>query len=120
MVTVLKLSKDLINISLEELVSSLRSHKIELEEDEPKRKRKYVGLKSSGKSKCTKALQAETGEESEEESEEDDELSLLSKCVNQLWKKRKVKFKEQIRTCGYSESTFGSNKAGVGKELICF
>jgi len=35
MVTALKLSKDLNNISLEELVSSLRSHEIELEEDEP-------------------------------------------------------------------------------------
>ena len=32
MVTALKLSKDLNNISLEELISSLRSHEIELEE----------------------------------------------------------------------------------------
>ncbi|KAI5436385.1 hypothetical protein KIW84_022748 [Lathyrus oleraceus] len=35
MVISLKLSKDLNNISLEELVSSLRNHEIELEEDEP-------------------------------------------------------------------------------------
>lgn len=35
MVTALKLSKDLNNISLEELISSLRSHEIDLEEDEP-------------------------------------------------------------------------------------
>ena len=46
MVTTLKLSKDLNNISLEELVSSLRSHKIELEEDDPQKKIKSVALKS--------------------------------------------------------------------------
>ena len=46
MVTALKLSKDLNNISLEELISSLRSHEIDLKEDEPKKKRKSVALKS--------------------------------------------------------------------------
>ena len=35
MVTALKLAKDLNNTSLEELISSLRSHEIELEQDEP-------------------------------------------------------------------------------------
>lgn len=35
MVIALKLVNDLNNISLEELFSSLRSHMIELEEDEP-------------------------------------------------------------------------------------
>jgi len=35
MVTALKMAKDLNNISLEELISSLRSHEIELQEDEP-------------------------------------------------------------------------------------
>jgi hypothetical protein len=34
-VTALKMAKDLNNISLEELVCSLRSHEIELEEEEP-------------------------------------------------------------------------------------
>lgn len=59
MVTVLKLSKNMNNTSLEELVSSLRGHEIELEEDEHKRKRKFVSLKSLGKYENTKALQAE-------------------------------------------------------------
>lgn len=36
-------------MNLEELISSLRSHKIELEEDEPQKKVKYVALKSKGK-----------------------------------------------------------------------
>lgn len=38
MVTAMKLCKDWNNTNLEELVSSLRSHEIELEGDEPKRK----------------------------------------------------------------------------------
>lgn len=85
MVTALKLSKDMNNTSLEEMVSSLRSHEIQIEEDGPKRKRKFISLKSSGKSENTKPLQAETYEDSEEESkEEEDELFILSIHVNQL------------------------------------
>lgn len=87
-VTVLKLSKDLNNTTLKELVSSLRSHKIKLEEDEPQRKVKYVALKSMGKSEKTKAFQAEE-DDFEEDSEEDDELSLLFRHFTQLWKKYK-------------------------------
>ena len=40
MVTALKMEKDLNKISLEELVSSLKSHEIELEDDEPKKQGK--------------------------------------------------------------------------------
>lgn len=47
-VVALKLSMDLNNTSLEELFSSLRSHEIGLKEDEPKRKSKFVALKSLG------------------------------------------------------------------------
>lgn len=63
----LKLSKDLNNNSFKELISSLRSHEIEFEEDEPKIKSKYVALKSLGKYEKTKAIQAEENEDSEEE-----------------------------------------------------
>lgn len=62
MVTALKLLKDLNNISLKELVISLRSHEIELEEDEPKRKRMFVAPKYLEKSEKTKAFQAEINE----------------------------------------------------------
>ena len=41
MVTALIVSKDLNNTSLEELISSLRSHEIQLLEDEPQRKGIY-------------------------------------------------------------------------------
>lgn len=50
MVTVSKLSKDLNKITLEELISSLRIHEIELEEDDPQKKGKSVALKSNKKS----------------------------------------------------------------------
>src|ERR1044072_7636078 len=56
MVTALKMAKDLNKIILEELISSLRSHEIELQEDEPRRKVKSVALKSS--SRKAKSLQA--------------------------------------------------------------
>lgn len=84
MVIALKISRDLNNTTLEELVISLRSYEIDLEEDEPKGKVKYMALMSMVKSEKTKALQAEEDADSEEESKEEDELSLLSKRVNQL------------------------------------
>ena len=79
MVTALNLAKDLNKISLEELVSSLRSHEIELEADEPQ---KPLALKYNRKSD-SKVLQA-VEETSDGSSSEEDELSLLSRRVNQL------------------------------------
>ena len=85
MVTAPKLAKDLNNISLEELVNSLRSHEIELDQDKPQKRGKSIALKTIRRSKESKALQAEDIEDSEEDSdEEDDELSLLSKRLNCL------------------------------------
>src|ERR1044072_6447511 len=55
MVTALKMAKDLNKISLKELISSLRSHEIELLEDEPQRRNKSVALTS--RSRKAKALQ---------------------------------------------------------------
>ena len=53
MVTALKLAKDLNNTSLKEMISSLRSHEIEMEQDEPQKRIKLVALKStSGKTKA--------------------------------------------------------------------
>ncbi|XP_058742377.1 uncharacterized protein LOC131614855 [Vicia villosa] len=48
MVTALIVSKDLNSTSLEELISSLRSHEIQLLEDEPQRKAKFVALRRLG------------------------------------------------------------------------
>lgn len=84
MVTSLKLSKDMNNTTLEELVHYLRSHEIKLEENEPQRKVKLMALKSMGKYEKTKSFQAEEEEDSEEDSEKEDELYLLSIPIYQL------------------------------------
>ena len=82
MVTTLKLAKDLNKISLEEIISSLRSHEIELDEDEPHKQGKSLALKSIKKyePKVFQAKEENYGGSSSEE----DELSLLSRRVNQL------------------------------------
>ena len=82
MVSALKLAKDLNKISLEELISSLRSHEIELEEDDPQKKGKSISLKSY-KKYDSKAFQVEE-ENSGGSLSEEDELSLLSRRVQQL------------------------------------
>lgn len=44
-------------------------------------------------------------------------MSLLSKRVSQLWKKRQGRFRGKRRTAGRFESTSGSKKAEENKEL---
>ncbi|XP_058782897.1 uncharacterized protein LOC131657524 [Vicia villosa] len=117
MVTTLKLAKDLNAISLEELISSLRSHEIELEEDEPQKKGKSLALKSKSKFK-THAFQVEE-ESSGGSSSEEGELSLISKRVQQLWKHRQRKPRNHRRSDDYSESPFGHRKYR-NKEVICY
>lgn len=56
MVKALKMLKNLNNTTLEELISSLRSHGIKLEDHEPHKKVKYVALKSKGKPEKAKSL----------------------------------------------------------------
>src|SRR3954467_2943889 len=69
MVTAFKIAKNLNEVSLEELISALRSHEIELDTNEPQKKGKFIALKSNYK-KCTNAFQAE--EQDSEESEEEE------------------------------------------------
>src|ERR1044072_3598810 len=119
MVTARKVAKDLNKISLEELISSLRSHEIELQEDDPRRKVKSVALKSS--SRKAKALQAEEESEDSEGSSKEDELLLISRRINRLWRQRQGRsFQKGPRNAkGRFESTSGQRKAS-DKEVICF
>src|ERR1044072_8029806 len=118
MVTALKVANDLNSISLEELISSLRSHEIELQADEPQRRNKSVALKSN--SKKTKALQAEEESDDSEESSDEDELSLISKRLNKLWKQRQSKFRKSRRTKGRFESASGQKKNVDKDNVICY
>lgn len=70
-------------------------------------------------SEKTKSIQAEEDEDYEEDLKED-ELSILSRRVNQIWKKIQSNFRVSRRTDGRSESTSRHKKSGVGKEFICF
>src|ERR1044072_5613112 len=119
MVTALKMAKDLNKINLEELISSLRSHEIELQEDEPQRKVKFVALKSS--SRKAKALQADEESDDSEGNSEKDELSLISRRINRLWRQRQGRsFQKGPRNAkGRFESTSGQRKAN-DREVICF
>src|SRR3954464_6553501 len=95
MVTAFKIVKNLNEVSLEELISALRSHEIELGANEPQKKGKSIALKSNFK-KCTNAFQAEEVDFEESESEEEDELSMISRRVNQIWKSKQRRFKNFI------------------------
>src|SRR4051812_8453109 len=90
MVTTFKIGKNLNEVSLEELISALRSHEIVLDANEPQKKGKSIALKSNNNSF---QAEEEDSEESESEEEEDDELSMISRRVNQLWKTKQTKFK---------------------------
>ncbi|XP_058732645.1 uncharacterized protein LOC131604203 [Vicia villosa] len=114
MVTALKLPKHLNNTSLEELISSLRSHEIKLQGDEPQKNGKYVALRP--KSENTKACQAE--EDSGEKDSSKDEVSMISIRLAQLWKHRKRKFQASRRTKDRSGSS-GKRKTSK-QEVICY
>src|SRR4051812_36355853 len=101
MVTAFKIAKNLNEVSLEELISALRSHEIELDANEPQKKGKSIALKSNTK-KCTNAFQAREEDPEESESEEEDELSVISRRLNQLWKNKQRKFR------------------GVRKKVMCY
>ena len=118
MVTAQKMANDLNKISLEELISSLRSHEIELQADELQRRNKSVALKSN--SKKNKAPRAEEESNDSEESSDEDELSLISRRINRLWKHRQSKFKGPRNAKGRFESTSGQKKALDKDEIICY
>ncbi|MCI50845.1 hypothetical protein A2U01_0072089, partial [Trifolium medium] len=82
-----KISRDLNSTTLEELISSLRSHQIELDADEPQRKAKSVALKSSIESEKVHILPSDVDELCSEDVE-DEEVSIISRRINQLWKHR--------------------------------
>ncbi|XP_058751791.1 uncharacterized protein LOC131624887 [Vicia villosa] len=104
-------------ISLEELIISLRSHEIELEEDEPHKNRKSLALKSKSKFK-TNAFQ-EDEESSRGSSSEEDKLSLISRRVQQLWKHIQRNPRNHRRSNDYSKSPSGYRKSR-NKEIICY
>lgn len=115
----LKVSKNLNSTTLEEILGSLRSHEIELEEDETLNKGNYVTRKTKRKSEKTNAFQ-DIKEKLEEDSDGEEEVSLLSKIINQLQKQRYKRSIGYIRLDGHSEKTFGQKKLGAERMVISF
>lgn len=114
MVTALKLSKDLNKMTLEELVSSLRSHEIELNEDEPLKEGKSIALFSNRNSK-SKSMQAL--EENSEESSSDEDLTRLADKVNQLLKRKQRKFKSSRKKDNRNEYS-GHRRSSKKNKLL--
>src|SRR3954469_15116634 len=119
MVTAFKISKNMNEVSLEELISSLRSHEIELDANEPQKKGKSIALKSNFK-KCTNAFQAREEDPEESESEEEDELSMISRRVNQLWKSKKRKFRGFRSSKRFEHGESSDDRRFDKKKVMCY
>ncbi|WJX62105.1 25S rRNA (cytosine(2870)-C(5))-methyltransferase [Trifolium repens] len=95
-VTAFQESKDLDTVSLESLISSLKSHEMELITDESTKKMKGIALSSKSSSKALKAKIIESEDEASEEgqevgSDDEEEMVLMAAKVSQ-WAKRSKKY----------------------------
>src|SRR3954469_10180299 len=98
MVTAFKIAKNLNEVSLEELISALRSHEIELDANEPQKK---------------------DPEESESE-EEEDELSMISRRLNQLWKTKQRKFRGFRSSKRFEHGESSDERRSDKKKAMCY
>ena len=92
-VTAIQETKDLNTLSLEELLGSLKVHELELNEEDSSRKEKFIALKAK-KPSSSKSLKAEESSEDansadDESNSDEDELSLISRKIQHLWKKKR-------------------------------
>ncbi|MEX5523331.1 hypothetical protein ABFV50_32535, partial [Bacillus cereus] len=86
LITSLELTRDVDQMSLEELISILKCYELKRAEHQDQKK-KSIALKS--KSEKAKALQAEDDESDEaSEDSDEDELTLISRRLNRIWKHR--------------------------------
>jgi hypothetical protein len=119
-VTAYQEAKDLDKVNLEDLISSLRSHELELMSDEPVKKPKPLALSSTRSS--SKALKAKVVEFDEEASEEmmegdsEDEMTLMTEKLQQLNRKFK---KFSNRSSGSRSSGFKDKKENLNKCFNC-
>src|SRR4051812_24469445 len=119
MVTAFKIAKNLNEVSLEELISALRSHEIELDANQPQKKGRSIALKSNVK-KCTNAFQAKEEDSEESESEEEDELSMISRRVNQLWKSKQRMFKGFRSSKRFERGESSGDRRSDKKKVVCY
>ncbi|KAK2381034.1 hypothetical protein QL285_068675 [Trifolium repens] len=120
-VTAFQEYKDLDTISLESLVSSLKSHVMELMTDESTKKMKGIALSSKSSSKALKAKVIASEDEASEEgheigSEDEEEMVLMAAKVSQ-WAKRSKKYAGKF---GGSSKRVGATKDKKEEQSKCF
>ncbi|KAK2354920.1 putative mitochondrial protein [Trifolium repens] len=122
-VTAFQESKDLDTVSLESLISSLKSHEMELMTDESTKKMKGIALSSKCSSKALKAKIIESEDEASEEGQEDgsddeEEMVLMAAKVSQ-WAKRSKKYAGKFGGSSKRLSTAKDKKEDQNKCFKC-
>jgi hypothetical protein len=120
-VTAFQEAKDLDLVSLEDLISSLKTHEMELMTDESTKKIKGIALSSKSSSKALKAKVIESEDEASEEgheveSEDEEEMVLMAAKVSQ-WAKRSKKYAGKF---GSSSKKVGATKEKKEEQNKCF
>ncbi|KAK2375014.1 gag-protease polyprotein [Trifolium repens] len=120
-VTAFQEAKDLDLVSLEDLISSLKTHEMELMTDESTKKIKGKALSSKNSSKALKAKVIESEDEASEEShevesEDEEEMVLMAAKVSQ-WAKRSKKYAGKF---GSSSKKVGATKEKKEEQNKCF
>jgi len=102
-VTAIEEAKDLNTLSVKDLVSSLKVHEINLNENEPAKKSKSIALSSKGKSsKALKVIESE--EESPDGDSDEDPAQMMAMLSNRLQYLAKKNKKLLSRRSGYKGS----------------
>ena len=122
-VTAFQESKDLDTVSLESLISSLKSHEMELMTDESTKKMKGIALSSKSSSKALKAKIIESEDEASEEgqevgSDDEEEMVLMAAKVSQ-WAKRSKKYAGKFGGSSKRLSTAKDKKEDQNKCFKC-
>ncbi|KAK2456470.1 gag-protease polyprotein [Trifolium repens] len=120
-VTAFQESKDLDIVSLESLISSLKSHEMELVSDESTKKLKGIALCSKSPPKALKAKVTEPDEDEPEAchemgSDEEEEMVMMAARVSQ-WAKRSKKYAGRF---GGSSKKVGVSKDKEEDQSKCF
>ena len=90
-VTAIQEAKDLSSLKMEELLSSLRVHEIELNEEEPAQKNKSIAFKAT---KFNSSKEYSTEEDFAEDNSDfnsndsDKEIHVVSKKIQNMWRKK--------------------------------